>query len=187
MLNVNSFVRYLHHVRSIPASAGEPEWITCKWRSFKVYPRECGGTHLEQEWREYQLGLSPRVRGNQGEKQINELLDRSIPASAGEPHRMGSKRSHNKVYPRECGGTVDTKGHPINDVALSPRVRGNRTNPSSASKIIGSIPASAGEPLLPQTTIYPQKVYPRECGGTCGMLSGKRLVWGLSPRVRGNL
>ena len=52
---------------------------------FKVYPRVCGGT--SEFWRinVLDIGLSPRVRGNQPEQPEILLLPRSIPACAGEP------------------------------------------------------------------------------------------------------
>ena len=70
---------------------------------------------------------------------------------------------------------------------LSPRVRGNRASDFSLIDVSRSIPACAGEPLIPNKRKGRLKVYPRVCGGTC-----TRPVWvfafqGLSPRVRGNL
>ena len=51
---------------------------------------------------------------------------------------------------------------------------------------LGSIPACAGEP--PQGTAKPdcRQVYPRVCGGTFSILVARRMMQGLSPRVRGN-
>ena len=135
------------------------------------------------------MGLSPRVRGNQG------YLFRSIPASAGQPPALGvplpvsglSPRVHaerpgsvrwvyprecgatlfpaairvslNPVYPRECGATARVIRCSSKGIGLSPRVRGNRRRPGGADASRGSIPASAGQP-------HP--------------------AYGLSPRVRGN-
>ncbi len=52
---------------SIPACAGEPlpRPRRCAWAG--VYPRVCGGTTLEVAPTHSNTGLSPRVRGNQGE------------------------------------------------------------------------------------------------------------------------
>ena len=70
---------------------------------------------------------------------------------------------------------------------LSPRLRGNleviRLNHLSA----GSIPAPAGEPAQCAANCLPYGVYPRACGGTDPVLSGRRSDPGLSPRLRGNL
>ena len=52
---------------------------------------------------------------------------------------------------------------------------------------VGSIPACAGEPLVP--VVYPLawRVYPRVCGGTPTPAMTDPTHGGLSPRVRGNL
>ena len=50
-------------------------------------------------------GLSPRVRGNHHYHLENTLSVRSIPACAGEPFLKLAEESHERVYPRVCGGT----------------------------------------------------------------------------------
>ena len=50
----------------------------------------------------------------------------------------------------------------------------------------GSIPASAGEPWSGRIPWLPNRVYPRECGGTPFPCCLFRPEGGLSPRVRGN-
>ena len=52
--------------RSIPACAGEPRNSFFLPPAPPVYPRVCGGTGAYHAMREDGLGLSPRVRGNQG-------------------------------------------------------------------------------------------------------------------------
>ena len=53
--------------------------------------------------------------------------------------------------------------------------------------VMGSIPAGAGEPSTSTSGGHTITVYPRGCGGTevsrCFVLR----LYGLSPRVRGNL
>ena len=51
----------------------------------------------------------------------------------------------------------------------------------------GSIPASAGEPIITRDVAIPYAVYPRECGGTGSAMPSPVTGRGLSPRVRGNL
>mgnify|MGYP007019887150 CR=1 FL=1 len=71
-------------------------------------------------------------------------------------------------------------------VGLSPRVRGNPEQGNHVSIKIGTIPACAGEPLLPSFGRISCLDYPRVCGGTC-LASGRPFpLKGLSPRVRGN-
>ena len=92
-------------------------------------------------------GLSPRVRGNPEPVPGGESPAGSIPASAGEPRVTCTLWPKTGVYPRECGGTSDEDAAVVQQVGLSPRVRGNPVNVRQASMCCGSIPASAGEPL----------------------------------------
>ena len=52
--------------RSIPACAGEPHLSTSPRACSSVYPRVCGGTDAAIAVLCQSIGLSPRVRGNQG-------------------------------------------------------------------------------------------------------------------------
>ena len=112
------------------------------------------------------MGLSPRVRGNlSGDGDLIQV-DRSIPASAGEPPSFSPSSHFGRVYPRECGGTDTASERASHGNGLSPRVRGNRRDCALA--------------------YFSTQVYPRECGGT---VCPRRICvagLGLSPRVRGN-
>ena len=152
--------------RSIPACAGEPmpgrAQKTARW----VYPRVCGGTEypyllIDQDW-----GLSPRVRGNQTSRRGTCACRRSIPACAGEPANPFFRFSQAQVYPRVCGGTDEWQNMTAAGVGLSPRVRGNHPNCRIATKLLGSIPACAGEPIPGCRYPAATGVYPRVCGGT---------------------
>ena len=57
--------------------------------SIGVYPRVCGGTADERIVELMCRGLSPRVRGNRALPQHSGYSQRSIPACAGEPPRLG--------------------------------------------------------------------------------------------------
>ena len=71
--------------RSIPACAGEPGRRRTKSRSWRVYPRVCGGTGGPIRRPNPAQGLSPRVRGNPAAAQRRPSSPGSIPACAGEP------------------------------------------------------------------------------------------------------
>ena len=163
-------------------------------------------------------GLSPRVRGNRS-RVNNRTGHRSIPACAGEPSCLGvgmgpvwvyprvcggtaisiHSQTLRPVYPRVCGGTLDTVKRPFSSFGLSPRVRGNQSDPvlycctqglsprvrGNPSQIVsrgslqGSIPACAGEPVRRQTLrTMLTEVYPRVCGGTDQVHAGAS-----SPKV----
>ena len=153
----------------------------------RVYPRVCGGTAAYAERDRYQLGLSPRVRGNPGQHRQVFDAERSIPACAGEPAATARSHSSHRVYPRVCGGTLLFSSSSFNASGLSPRVRGNPRKSTASPVQCGSIPACAGEPPPHWPDQGSPRVYPRVCGGTAGRVTACLRLRGLSPRVRGNL
>ena len=90
---------------SIPALAGEPGGWGTAALTVTVYPRACGGTAVPTSDTGDEAGLSPRLRGNPLPSAILSLLQRSIPALAGEPWPSTTATSRCRVYPRACGGT----------------------------------------------------------------------------------
>ena len=175
-----------HPERSIPACAGEPDTYPPATRSQRVYPRVCGGTSFCGSSGSRGGGLSPRVRGNPGQRRSVDQAAGSIPACAGEPGIRPCNAAGKRVYPRVCGGTDGNEIERRVNEGLSPRVRGNRVRPDGAAELDGSIPACAGEPITTTTTMTMPTVYPRVCGGTRVSQVLLRLQQGLSPRVRGN-
>ena len=91
-----------------------------------------------------------------------------------------------RVYPRRCGGTLFSKILGGIGAGLSPQVRGNRRHRAGWYRQRGSIPAGAGEPSPPGSTLPRCRVYPRRCGGTTRRDYDELTKWGLSPQVRGN-
>ena len=126
------------------------------------------------------------MRGNQRQRVQPHILQRSIPACAGEPTSRLRCYHHKKVYPRVCGGTYLTVANPQAIAGLSPRVRGNQQSNIHRSQIYRSIPACAGEPVVCCLGFSFLWVYPRVCGGTRTFDMSTVKTWGLSPRVRGN-
>ena len=171
---------------SIPAHAGEPaERETWIW-SPGVYPRACGGTGDPGTGGPFVSGLSPRMRGNRCARQLRPDLRGSIPAHAGEPLVLEMSRPSLGVYPRACGGTNTFGRLALIYPGLSPRMRGNHQQCHCHRGLVGSIPAHAGEPLIPGLVRLVLGVYPRACGGTRDRGDRGDRVQGLSPRMRGN-
>ena len=152
--------------RSIPACAGEPAGDFHRCSPLRVYPRVCGGTANPSSARPAQLGLSPRVRGNQFQFRRYAGAKRSIPACAGEPGNVVKMHSPAGVYPRVCGGTPYLDLPLRLSSGLSPRVRGNRRPDLDTTAALRSIPACAGEPPSAAAATWTPRVYPRVCGGT---------------------
>ena len=159
---------------------------SCPGRRRWVYPRVCGGTDCGHCSSPDGRGLSPRVRGNPGQRRRRGVAAGSIPACAGEPAGVLLRRRFVRVYPRVCGGTPAYQIAVIRVDGLSPRVRGNLGDLSAAYQPLWSIPACAGEPYRSTAAAAGDGVYPRVCGGTGLALLGLSLLGGLSPRVRGN-
>ena len=173
-------------LRSIPACAGEPRIRRLEVKEHQVYPRVCGGTMPTSSGISGSLGLSPRVRGNLGNRNGREGRCGSIPACAGEPVLSQSTHEYSQVYPRVCGGTELYGGCGSDAGGLSPRVRGNLSMKASRCLRRVSIPACAGEPPDDALSRKPGTVYPRVCGGTTRPIQMLPCWNGLSPRVRGN-
>ena len=76
--------------------------------SRKVYPRACGGTLKKLSMDHLLQGLSPRLRGNVGRRLTGWHVGGSIPALAGERVRDEARNGACRVYPRACGGTLQT-------------------------------------------------------------------------------
>ena len=171
---------------SIPACAGEPGARTPPLLHLGVYPRVCGGTPEPVSWTPGEKGLSPRVRGNRCARRRQDQRGRSIPACAGEPGQAALNTDAPEVYPRVCGGTVQSARPNSRTGGLSPRVRGNLGSASRSSGRQRSIPACAGEPGARAWAAKSARVYPRVCGGTLAAIVVALLACGLSPRVRGN-
>ena len=84
------------------------------------------------------------------------------------------------------GGTPQGNESLICPMGLSPRGRGNLAALYGADGAKRSIPAWAGEPYVTATHTEVDVVYPRVGGGTIRYASGRRAIFGLSPRGRGN-
>ena len=171
---------------SIPARAGEPSAGPSRSPASGVYPRACGGTASTATQIQGDVGLSPRVRGNLNHARRIGERQGSIPARAGEPTPWRSWATPRRVYPRACGGTMSAPPASAVDTGLSPRVRGNQGDEVSDADEVGSIPARAGEPRSFTMASAEIWVYPRACGGTDRYALIRLIIWGLSPRVRGN-
>ena len=173
--------------RSIPACAGEAVKSGGRGRKRQVYPRVCGGSGGANYSSAQALGLSPRVRGKQGQRADALAAAGSIPACAGEAQLVRGGGAANEVYPRVCGGSIALH-EPIRIAwGLSPRVRGKLQRLVGILVRRGSIPACAGEARGRGKRGGRNRVYPRVCGGSYRTFGIGRNPVGLSPRVRGKL
>ena len=147
----------------------------------------CGATAIVLQIFRYLMGLSPRVRGNLRKLSESVLCFRPIPACAGQPASWVLSVLKMRAYPRVCGATGERGGGGSPRQGLSPRVRGNRCASTGPYGNFGPIPACAGQPCWLPFLVCSGRAYPRVCGATSRIAAQDAPVWGLSPRVRGNL
>ena len=132
------------------------------------------------------IGLSPRGRGNLQLAQEGDIVERSIPAWAGQPLFEVFPFLYSEVYPRVGGATGQPKFTLILSNGLSPRGRGNPNRLPQHLGDLGSIPAWAGQPVWLSPVYVPLGVYPRVGGATPFLVRLLPFLNGLSPRGRGN-
>ena len=109
-----------------------------------------------------------------------------IPACAGQPQVRANPEKIHQADPRVCGATYSLSSTERMSKGRSPRVRGNPTKTRIDDLGVGPIPACAGQPACAASISSPLKADPRVCGATAVTLSIDHLVYGRSPRVRGN-
>ena len=171
--------------RSIPAWAGETQWLYRVGTPGAVYPRVGGGNSLIASTAGPVSGLSPRGRGK-----LQEAFDRisrigSIPAWAGETYPVSRIEPLAEVYPRVGGGNWQSESQGIARAGLSPRGRGKLSTLPTRLGPGRSIPAWAGETDDETYMKSRLTVYPRVGGGNYSEWTSFYEVTGLSPRGRG--
>ena len=171
---------------SIPAWAGEPchNFPRSPWTW--VYPRVGGGASQASQRSSHGCGLSPRGRGSRNRRHNAHVHQGSIPAWAGEPAPRSACFLVLRVYPRVGGGAAGATSRSRLRRGLSPRGRGSLSRKGMADRIVGSIPAWAGEPLRVSFGDLLIRVYPRVGGGAERLKSLPLPDLGLSPRGRGS-
>ncbi len=172
--------------RSIPAHAGEPSTRPRTCRAVKVYPRPRGGAIAIGELGRYVSGLSPPTRGSRRQLQPDSGSRGSIPAHAGEPHRVRQGIVAYRVYPRPRGGASPKAAVVRIGRGLSPPTRGSLRTDCRGYARQRSIPAHAGEPDSGLRGFPFFRVYPRPRGGARRSARARVRSCGLSPPTRGS-
>ena len=172
---------------SIPACTGKPAAPGGGQHVREVYPRMYGETGAAATIGSGGGGLSPHVRGNQGQPLAVATGRGSIPACTGKPPGGRTPTHRRWVYPRMYGETCSPLLRRRCRRGLSPHVRGNRRMPPAVGPRMRSIPACTGKPSRGSSPPSRATVYPRMYGETPGAAVGAVCTEGLSPHVRGNL
>ncbi len=173
--------------RSIPACAGEAFATDDYQASPRVHPRVRGGSAFCAAGGEWRKGPSPRARGKLHSTAGWCLPTRSIPACAGEAHRIFHSSVVGKVHPRVRGGSARADTRSGLTEGPSPRARGKRMHRGEAIRGPGSIPACAGEATPKSAKNDGRQVHPRVRGGSAARVALVTAQGGPSPRARGKL
>jgi len=136
----------------IPACAGEPPWRRTATDPPRVHPRVRGGTGGTRVCFRRMSGASPRARGNRDGGPLLHQRAGCIPACAGEPRGRSARLPRCGVHPRVRGGTWSVLTSTPHCPGASPRARGNRRVAGRVARLVGCIPACAGEPWSRSST-----------------------------------
>ena len=174
------------HIGSIPAWAGKPFRDAQARSTSRVHPRVGGETSGLRIWNAFELGPSPRGRGNLRLADLERLRAGSIPAWAGKPPSHGRRFVAHRVHPRVGGETNACQSAEGLEQGPSPRGRGNQLGRLLIPRLGRSIPAWAGKPETYQSTSPSSSVHPRVGGETWTWSYTTEWTMGPSPRGRGN-
>ena len=133
------------------------------------------------------LQCSPLARGNQALQCGCAGGGGPIPARAGQPRWHAPARPAPTAYPRSRGATGVVERHFRKRTGLSPLARGNRDPGHICRRVLGPIPARAGQPCRPPPSGELARAYPRSRGATASSEPVRSYSSGLSPLARGNL
>jgi len=173
--------------RFIPACAGNASGQSGSQAARSVHPRVCGERCAIRIQSQAFSGSSPRVRGTRIPVVYARVIQRFIPACAGNAMPVIDRRDCRTVHPRVCGERRNSR--PITRLVngSSPRVRGTRMAGLAGIGIMRFIPACAGNALDFRGPIMRNPVHPRVCGERKILYCVESVCTGSSPRVRGTL
>ena len=140
-----------HHLRFIPAGAGNTRDTTRCVTKHAVYPRWRGEHRPWQRVTSPTFGLSPLARGTHKPGADRQRRRRFIPAGAGNTMTRFLQPVSTPVYPRWRGEHQAGPRRNRTRRGLSPLARGTRVTQAGAAVPQRFIPAGAGN-----TTNYPR-------------------------------
>ena len=175
----------LHHVRIIPAHAGQ----TRRWHSDadsqSDHPRACGANAAIFCTVDGICGSSPRMRGKHVRNVETAVKVRIIPAHAGQTERLSWRVNPRPDHPRACGANLPMRRPWSRLNGSSPRMRGKLSHRPRLACPVRIIPAHAGQTQPPSIIASPATDHPRACGANRSVHLSRRADDGSSPRMRG--
>ena len=129
----------------IPAGAGKRPRTTRRTPACQDHPRGCGEEGGALTLWDYFGGSSPRVRGRDGNKIVDRVTRRIIPAGAGKRLFAEVGEGLSEDHPRGCGEELPLSPPRASPQGSSPRVRGRGHARPRTQAEAGIIPAGAGK------------------------------------------
>src|SRR5208337_4834775 len=128
------------------------------------HPRACGEHHLLTVVPGCSRGSSPRLRGTQRAVLAAGLVNRIIPAPAGNTATTNIVSLASSDHPRACGEHKSGIARKLSDAGSSPRLRGTREMSFFQLLVRRIIPAPAGNTTHPSIVLPTPTDHPRACG-----------------------
>ena len=173
------------YARFIPAYAGNSDSVSGIGCCFSVHPRLRGELRSRSRPIPLRNGSSPLTRGTLFGTSIKNIIDRFIPAYAGNSRKTLRSISLITVHPRLRGELPARNFNLLSDDGSSPLTRGTQVICLRNQIVTRFIPAYAGNSSLSNSTISEQTVHPRLRGELAHIELGVVLGGGSSPLTRG--
>ena len=171
--------------RIIPAHAGQTYNGGSPSTAAPDHPRACGANTWSLTGNVKEDGSSPRMRGKRRHQLLQALLQRIIPAHAGQTHVCSPCSKTKSDHPRACGANTVCVGCVWVGCGSSPRMRGKQWDGYGRTYLARIIPAHAGQTSVVFSRPVSCADHPRACGANCACESALSAVLGSSPRMRG--
>ena len=173
--------------RFIPACAGNASAGPRTSPARAVHPRMRGERSRKTGERAPVGGSSPHARGTRQADHLNRIVQRFIPAYAGNATTLHRPHFWNSVHPRIRGERDPTYTTDGLKRGSSPHTRG--THWRYLGRWLGRrfIPAYAGNARAPRWPTWPNTVHPRIRGERPISRANHRRIAGSSPHARGTL
>ena len=113
--------------RFIPAHAGNTSRSANEYPRWLVHPRSCGEHIPNSRMMCINFGSSPLMRGTQNTAQGRVVVNRFIPAHAGNTTEVWRLQCHVTVHPRSCGEHEFSHRERLPIYGSSPLMRGTQS------------------------------------------------------------
>ena len=150
-----------------------------------VHPRVRGEHSTPSAKARSIAGSSPRARGTPYCVAIRMVVDRFIPACAGNTTRPACPPTPRSVHPRVRGEHITGADASLNPNGSSPRARGTQNAPGRGELHDRFIPACAGNTWWSRRSRRAEPVHPRVRGEHYLSMPSSARTPGSSPRARG--